>query len=439
MRLLHLTAGAAAMYCGSCLRDNALAAELRRRGHDIVLMPIYTPTTTDETNVSASHVFFGGVSVFLEQRVPLFRHTPAILDRLWDSNLVLRLASKRQIKVDPAALGDMTVSMLKGSAGHQRKEVEKMRRWLAHEPRFDLVSLPFTLLIGLARPLREALGAPIACTLQGEDLFLEHLPEPWRTQSLELIRRAVADVDVFVSVSESYVGFMSDYLHIPRQKIAVVPIGIAQDGHHPKATRQAPPFTVGFFGRVAPEKGLHLLADAYRRLRGRPGVPPTRLLAGGYMLNEHRPYFADIGRQMREWGLADQFHYAGSPDRAGKIALLHEMDVMSMPATYDEPKGFTLIEAMANGVPVVQPDRGAFREIVTRTGGGLLVTPDDPEALADGLLALLADRRRAADLARAGAEGVRRHYTVEAMATAVEAVYEGLVSGGASAPPTRRA
>jgi glycosyltransferase involved in cell wall biosynthesis len=124
--------------------------------------------------------------------------------------------------------------------------------------------------------------------------------------------------------------------------------------------------------------------------------------------------------------LAEDFHYAGAVDRDTKIALLHEMDVMSMPATYDEPKGFTLIEAMANGVPVVQPDRGAFTEIVRRTGGGLLVKKDDPEALADGLFALLTDRAKAAGLARAGAEGVRRHYTVEHMADAAERVYRGL-------------
>ena len=85
MRLLYLTAGAAEMYCGSCLRDNALAAALLARGHDVVLTPIYTPTTTDEPNVSASRVFFGGVSVFLEQHVPLFRYTPAFLDQVWDS------------------------------------------------------------------------------------------------------------------------------------------------------------------------------------------------------------------------------------------------------------------------------------------------------------------------------------------------------------------
>src|SRR6476646_909898 len=99
MRLLYLTAGAAEMYCGSCLRDNALAAALKARGHDVVLTPLYTPTTTDERNVSESRVLFGGVSVYLEQHLSFFRHTPAVLDRIWDSLPILRLASKRQIKV----------------------------------------------------------------------------------------------------------------------------------------------------------------------------------------------------------------------------------------------------------------------------------------------------------------------------------------------------
>jgi glycosyltransferase involved in cell wall biosynthesis len=425
MRLLYLTAGAAEMYCGSCLRDNALAAALLGRGHDVLLAPVYTPTTTDEKNVSDPHVFFGGVSVYLEQHFPMFRHTPAVFDRIWDSTAVLKVASKKQIKVDPAMLGGMTVSMLKGLGGHQRKEVLKMLRWLKDVPRFDAVSLPFSLLIGLARPLREELKAPVVCTVQGDDLFLEQLPEPWRTQSLDLIRASIKDVDVFIAVSEFYVDVMNTYLGIPRDRIRVVPLGINMDGHVPQETRTAPPFTVGYFGRIAPEKGLHVLAEAYRRLRTRPGAPPTKLLAAGYMLNEHREYFAGIQRNLRDWGLAGEFHYAGAPDRTGKIALYQQMDVFSMPATYAEPKGFTLIEAMANGVPIVQPERGAFTEIVRTTGGGLLVKPDDPDALADGLLALLTDRARARALGRAGAEGVRRHYTVEQMAARAEAVYAG--------------
>src|SRR5687768_17996072 len=114
MRILSFTGGAGNMYCGSCLRDNALATELLRRGHDVVLTPVYTPTRTDERNVSHGHVFFGGISVYLEQHSALFRHSPRLLDRIWDAPWVIRMATKRQIKVDPRSLGELTVSMLRG-------------------------------------------------------------------------------------------------------------------------------------------------------------------------------------------------------------------------------------------------------------------------------------------------------------------------------------
>lgn len=423
MRLLYLTAGAAEMYCGSCLRDNALAAALMARGHDVVLMPIYTPTTTDETNVSQHRVFFGGISVYLEQNVPLFRHTPAVLDKLWDSSAVLKLASKHQIKIDPAFLGGMTVSMLKGADGFQRKEVDKMVRYLKHEPRFDAVNLPFALLIGLAKPLKDALGCPIVCTLQGEDLFLDQLHEPWKTEARELIRRAVPHVDHFIAVSDYYAKFMVQYIGIPKDRISVVPLGISLGGHQARPARTAPPYTIGFFARIAPEKGLHVLCDAYHRLRHRSDVPETRLVAGGYLLDEHREYLAGCQRRMRDWGLDGHFTYAGAPDRDGKIALLHSFDIFSVPTTYADPKGLFLIEAMANALPVVQPRHGAFPEIIARTGGGLMVPPEEPDALADALLSLLRDRTRASALGAAAAEGVRAHYAVDHMAAAAEQVY----------------
>ncbi len=427
MKLLYLTAGAAEMYCGSCLRDNALATALMARGHDVVLMPIYTPTTTDERNVSSTKVFFGGVSVYLEQNVPLFRHTPAFLDKLWDSEFVLKLASKRQIKVDPTLLGSMTVSMLKGTAGHQRKEVEKLVHWLKHEPRFDLVSLPFALLISLARPIKDALGCPAVCTLQGEDLFLDQLREPWKSESMALIRQAVPDVDRFIAVSEYYARYMVRYFGIPPEKISVVPLGINLDGHAAAPVRTEPPYTIGYFARIAPEKGFHLLCEAYHLLRKREGLPPTRLVAGGYLLQEHRDYFESCRQRLKDWGVEDEFTYAGSPDREGKIRLLQSFDVFSVPTTYPDPKGLFLLEAMANGLPVIAPNHGAFPEIVAKTGG-LLVAPDHAHALADALHTLVTDRARAAGLGTAAAEGVRAAYTVAQAAEKAECAYQEVLA-----------
>lgn len=422
MRILSFTGGAGSMYCGSCLRDNALAAELMRRGHEVVLTPVYTPTRTDERNVSGRRVFFGGISVYLEQHSSFFRRMPKFLDRLWDSDWALRLATRRQIQVDPKSLGDMTVSMLRGKRGFQRKEIGKLLDWLIGERRFDIINLPYSLLLGLAEPLKRALEVPVVCTLQGDDLFLEGLGQPHRQESLDLIQAAAAHVDMFLPVSQYYLDFMSGYLRLPRERMRVVPLGVNLEGYSPRPAGRAGPFTVGYLARVAPEKGLHVLAEAYRELRSRAGEGDARLVAAGYLPPEHRGYLDSIKATLRSAGLEHEFEYRGELDRPGKIAFLREVDVFSVPTTYHEPKGLFLLEAMASGVPAVQPRVGAFPEIIEKTNGGVIVGAT-PGALADGILALWRDADRARAIGLAGAAGVREHYTAAHMAETAEAVY----------------
>ena len=428
MRVLSFTGGAGSMYCGSCLRDNALASELLRRGHDVVLTPVYTPTKTDETNVSGDQVFFGGISVFLEQHSVLFRRTPRFIDRLWDSSWALKLATKRSIRVDAKSLGEMTVSMLRGERGFQAKEIDKLLEWLRREPRFDVINLPYSLLLGLAEPLKRELKAPICCTLQGDDLFLDGLGEPYRQQSMEMIRALSQHVDIFMPVSRYYLDYMPGYLGIPASKMRLATLGINTEGFEPRSSRPDVPFTIGYFARIAPEKGFHLLVDAYIRLRKLPGVGPTRLLAAGYLPPEHQEYLDAAHAQLKDAGLEREFAYRGEVDRAGKIAFLHELDVLSVPATYQEPKGMFLMEAMACGIPVVQPRVGAFPEIIENTTGGLTVEANNPDALADGILALQRDPTLAQSLGEAGAAGVREHYTLARMTDQVEAVYRELAA-----------
>lgn len=426
MKILYLTGGAGQMYCGSCLRDNALAAELLARGHDVTLLPIYTPTLTDEPNVSKDKVFFGGISVYLEQYVPFFRKSPRWLDALWDSKPMLQLASRRSISTSPKMLGELTVSMLKGEDGYQQKEIAKLLEWLRHEPPPDVVSLPYSLLLGLAKPIKETLHRPVCCTLQGEDLFLEGLQEPYHSEAISQIQAHIAHVDVFISVSDFYAEFMPDYLHIPPEKIRVVPLGINLKGYEARPKERRGPFTVGFFARVAPEKGLHVLADAYTRLRQSGRLPAARLEVAGYLAPEHKSYLSEIEGRLNAAGLGNEFHYRGVLDRDQKIAFLQSLDVLSVPATYDEPKGIFLLEAMACAVPVVQPRRGAFTEIVEKTGGGLLVMKDDPEALGEGLLRIFRDPELGVRLGQSGFEKVREHYNVAHMADQALAVYESV-------------
>ncbi len=342
MKILSITAGAAGMYCGSCSRDNALAVELLARGHDVTLLPLYTPTNPDETNVSRNRVLFGGISIYLQQSMALFRKTPRFLDRLWDSPAVIGAFASRSLSTDPKLLGDLMISMLEGDRGVLRKEFEKLLEWVADEPVPDVINLPNSLLISLAAPLRAALQRPIVCTLQGEDLFLDGLVEPYRSRAMDLIRRQVGDIDRFIAVSDFYVPVMAKLLAIPESRISVVPLGI--------------------------------------RLSG-------------------------IARQRATC-------FASGISRESRRKKLKTLDVLSVPAPYDEPKGVFLLEAMACGVPVVQPRRGAFTEIVEKTGGGVLVAPDNPAALGDALFELWQDRAKAAALGERGFHGVRAHYSV---------------------------
>jgi glycosyltransferase involved in cell wall biosynthesis len=427
MRILYLTAGAAGMYCGSCLRDNALATELLRQGHDVTLLPLYTPTLTDEPNVSTDKVFFGGISVYLEQLSPVFRHTPRWIDKLWDSKFALKAAARSSIAVDPGSLGELTISMLKGEDGNQRKEIAKLLDWLKTQPRPDVVDLQNSMLSSLAAPIKEALGSPVCCTLQGEDLFIANLNEPYKSEALELMRENSRQIDAFIAVSEYYAEFMAGFLRVPRAKIHVVPLGINLTDYQPKDNNShGEIFRIGYFARIAPEKGLHLLAEAYRKLRKRDGFGPARLEVAGYLAPEHRSYLREIEQQMKDAGLAEEFHYHGALDRDAKLQFFRKIDLQSVPATYPEPKGLPVLEAMASGVPVVQPRWGSFTEMVENTGGGILVEPKDSDGLADEIYSLWMDPERARDLGRQGALGVHQHYSVAHMAERALEVYARL-------------
>jgi len=269
----------------------------------------------------------------------------------------------------------------------------------------------------------------VLCTLQGEDLFIEGLQDRYRDLARDLIRANVEFVDAFLPVSEYYAGFMTEYLAIPESKMHIVPLGITFDGYSGARRAGSDTFVVGYLARVAPEKGLHVLCEAYRRLRQRDHTPIMRLEVAGYLAREHRAYLAGIEQQMKEWGYAGEFHYRGALDRHAKTEFLSGLDVLSVPATYDDAKGMFLLEAMAAGVPVVQPRRGAFTEIIEKTSAGLLVEPDDCDGLADGLMAIWESRPLAEEFVRNGRQAVRRHYSAESMARRAIEVFNSVVNG----------
>jgi len=412
------------MYCGSCMHDNTLVAALARQGHDALLVPTYTPIRTDEQDVSQSRVFFGGINVYLQQKFGLFRYTPWFLDRFLDFPRLLRWVSRFAVKTEAHDLGELTVSMLQGTHGHQRKEIAKLVRWLTDEVKPQIINLTNALLSGMVPELKRRLGVPILCSLQGDDVFLESLPEPYRGRALQLIRERCRDIDGFLATSSYYADFMTSYFAIPREKIHVVWPGLNLNGHGgARPPRGGRPFTIGYFARICPEKGLHHLVEAFRILRQTPGVPLARLRVSGWLGENNKPYFEDLRKQLETWGLAGDFEHVESPDHASKVRFLQSLDVLSVPTTYREPKGLYVLEALANGVPVVQPRHGSFPELVEATGGGLLVSSDDPHDLARGLRQLLEDPAHAEELGRRGKEVVHTRFHADQMARETFDIY----------------
>jgi glycosyltransferase involved in cell wall biosynthesis len=441
MKIVHITAGAGGRICGTCLHDNALVRALRGRGCDAMLVPAFVPTTTDEENIAERKVVMGGVNVWLQEHVALFRLTPAVLDAPLDARGLLEWLSSRTGGARAADLGPLTVSTLEGEHGRQRKEVAKLARWLADEVQPDVVHLSNVLLVGLARSIREATGARIVCSLSGEDVFIDAIPEPHRSRTADLLRERAADVDRFVAFNAFNAGFMGGRLGLAAERIAVIPHGVdlaAFPVEPPDlaARRRARGgrLVIGFLARGCPEKGLDQLVRALPLVAERHDV---EVVAAGATIETERDYLASCHALARDLGMTDRFRWLGQIDRAAKLDLLASIDVFALPTPRAEAKGLSAIEALAAGVPVVASNHGAFPELLDGERAGLLHAPGDPGDLARAIGAVFADETLASRLGRHGHAVARERHTADAMAAAHEALYHGL-RGSPTRPPADR-
>ncbi len=416
MKIVSLTPGTGSFHCGSCLRDEALVRALRAMGHDATMVPMYLPLVLDDPAGGPTEpVRFGGINVYLQQKSAFFRYMPRWIDRIFDSNWMLRLAAKRAGMTRPAELYDLTISMLFGEEGRQRKEIDKLIDHLEAHDRPDVVCLSNALLVGLARRIRQRLGVPVICTLQGEDSFLDSLPHPHSARAWAVLAERAADVDMFIAISQYFRNLMQKRLALPDGRVQVVYNGINTEGFTPAAEPPAVP-TIGYLARMNYAKGLHALVDAFILLRRSGELNDVRLKVAGAMTPADEAYLRRIQQKLTEFELSDAVEFLPNITREEKLAFLRSISVLSVPASYGEAFGLYLLEAMAAGVPVVQPRSGAFPELLEATGGGILVDADDPQALAEGIESLLKDPQRARTLGRRGREAVLSEFSAERMA-----------------------
>ena len=415
MRIAYITAGAAGTICGNCLKDNALAAALIEAGQDVLLLPAYTPIRTDEADVSDRRVVFGGVNMYLQARRPFLRRS-GLFDRILDHPGLLAWVSQFGVDTQPEKLGAMTLATMQGEAGPHAREMGKLIAVL-RDFRPDVVHLTNSMFVCMAGPVRRELSAPVVCSLQGEDYFLAHLPEPYRGRCFELLRRCAADVDLFLAPCRDHAAALAPRLGIGAEEIPAVMPGIALDGFRAGSGSGGTEFVVGYLARIAEEKGLHVLAAAVAKLRAANAGKTIRLRVAGWRGKKEARYLERVARRVPLEDL-------GYLERAKKIEFLASLDAFSVPAAYGASKGLYMIEALAAGVPAVQPRSGIFPELTAATGGGILCEPGDADDLAAKLQLLMDDRGRARAIGARGRAAVERNFHAGRMAAETLALYE---------------
>ena len=431
VKIIYIASGAANMYCGSCMHDNALAAALKAAGEDVSLFPLYTPMRLDEESVGERQIFYGGIQAYLMQKYPRPFLGRDLLLRTAGSQAILRLMPHFDIgsAVDPVANAQLTISMLKGEDGNQRELLRELVQWIKSTYQPDVIHVTNALLIGVVREFKRSLRVPITCGLHGEDIFLEGMPQPYQQEALAIIRERARDVDRFLAISTYYREMFSRWVGLDSSRIDVVWPGIAlkdyRDMHvEPSASH---PLTIGYLARFVPEKGLHLLVDAFIRLRRSGEFPNLRLIAGGYVSRAYKTYMDGIRRTIKDNGLEHCIKLLGTLERSEKLNFFKQIDVFSVPASYREPKGISILEALASGVPVVQPEHGAYPEWIHETGG-LLHRPNDPVDLAEKLAVLLRDPGLRKQMGQQGRQSIFEKFSSECMAFGTLDVFRSLMA-----------
>ncbi len=398
MKIAIITAGGAGMFCGSCMQDNTLARSLRAADADAVLIPTYTPIRVDEENVSSQRVFMGGINVYLDSKLPGWRYLPGFLKRWLDRPAVVQWLSQFSSSTSAAELGGLTVDLLKGMAGPQQHEIDELVRFLADELKPDMILFSNALLSGIVPELRRRWKGRLACMLQGDDVFLKDLKEPWRTEAMSLIRQNASHFDVFLTHSRYYSRFMQNYLQLPPEKFHEIPLTIddapdqACGGHFPEhlLLTQGDQIRVGYFARICPEKGAFRFMDAAEKaLSQRPNL---KMVMAGFLPKLHEAAFHQrLGAIQKKFG--ERLHWAGSPsDRDLKFSILGSFDWLCVPTEYEEPKGLYVLEAALLGIPSLLPAHGAFPERIEQLGHGKLFDPSSSQSLVDAILSVQPER-----------------------------------------------
>ncbi len=424
MKIAHIIPGSGgSFYCGNCLRDSKLFDSMREQGHEAIKIPMYLPLFSHDPDNDMTPVFYGAVSLYLKQVVPIFRRAPKWVDRLLNSRPVLKFAARQANSTRASGLEDMTVSMLMGEHGLQKEELEKMVHWLETHFKPDVIHISNALLLGLAHMLRERIGVPVICSLQDEDVWVDPMRPEFSAKVWDLMREKSRDIDMFVSVSHYYTEFMKEKLGLSEEKIQTLHLGV-DPADYQYVNSEEKPRSIGFLSRMCRENGLDILIDAFILLKEQPGFEDVRLLLTGGQTNDDKAFLKEQKHKIEQSGLRTHVEFISDFDPSARDAFFKRIMLLSVPVRKGEAFGIYLTEAMAAGIPIVQPPLGAFPEIIEKSGGGMTYRENTPEELAKTLRELFSKQESLTQLSRNARQSVEKTFNVHELTREMTRIYQ---------------
>ncbi len=429
MKIVYIVPGfGGTFYCGNCLRDSAQAASLRAAGHEVSVLPVYLPLVMDgEIVPGGPPVFYGAVSIYIKQMIPVLRNMPSWLHRLLDSGPMLRLAARKAGSTRAHGLEALTESMLLGEKGFQAGELTEVVHYLKHHEKPDIVHLSNALLLGMAPMIRREAGLPVVCSLQDEDVWIDAMEPALQKPMWDLMAEQALKADALIAVSRWFAGEMKRKMNLPDGLIHTVPIGVNTSLYRPVAPAAEPP-TIGYLSRLCEENGLGVLIDAFILLRKDPLFARLKLRVTGGHTGDDRKFIREQHRKLRRNGLTGEVTFLPDFGFAALPGFFAGLSLLSVPVLKGEAFGLYMIESMASGIPVVQPALGAFPEIIGQTGGGVTYSPNTPSRLAETLADLLQRPEKIAELGKEAKRGAESRFDTHVVTGELLKVYQSVTA-----------